>query len=373
MRFEFKLVEDSVAKQPLEDLSEEESVDSEEFFFNKNEVEESSEEENKWEDSSEENDAEKQWDVPKISSVLQKVKKPGSVSGSVLKYALHPSLLLASGAITKIEAQGETLALLDSTGHIYIYNTEEKTVRKFGIQMQRKQLCTLRDIVYQGHTVVGVARNAKALFSINVQTSTLREISLTEHKDVHMFRRLRACQGHYLLLGDSTVFFIDPHSYLVTKRIALQERVMDVVEEESLLYILTEERLVKYCTTLQERVYSSETLVLPRTLLVVQDYLVLSTGNTLSIRNKYTMAVVKEISNLESITSLEYIKESDLLVYGNAEQKNGLRILHMKTFKIVTNFQMKKGMDRVTAFKPSSGNLFLASGKALSLLNIKKS
>lgn len=368
---EFKLVEDTTERWPIE-VSDDESINSEEFFYNQNEVELSSAEEDKWEDSDAESGRRLEWEVPKLAPVLQSVRKPAHVSGSVLKYLFHPQLFLAAGLITKIVTEVGRVYLLDSTGRLSIYREADRGVKRLEIQMAGGRLCTFRDLLVIDGVMIALGRNAKLLGVINPDTHHFRQIGLFEHRDVAAFTALKRHGDNYLLLGGQSVLLMDASSHLVIRRINLPERVVDAAAENGLVYILTEARLVKYCSRLQERVFASETLVVPQSLLLVRDYLVIGAQGSLTIRNKYTLEIVKELTNLRSVTKLAYLEAADILAYGNAEQDNGLRLVHLKTFKVITNFQIRKGMKRVTAINAHNGDLLLATGKILARLEITK-
>jgi len=368
---EFKLVEDDVAKVEIEE--EESSIGSSEFFRSEEEVEFStSEEDEKWEDSEEE-EVKVDWTVPKRETVRQ-VKKTHYISGGALKYELKTNIFTTEARICKLARENNALIILDRTGSLYII--EDGRTHRIEVGIERNLQFTFEDFAVQGNLAVCVGRNRKSVIAVNIEEKTIREIRNHNQRNIQSFRKARfLSKDTYAVAGDAFVLIYSAKSHLLLSTIETAEQVLDIHPDQDnsdILYILTCDRLITYSKTLQAQTSHTEAIVLPECISVAGDKILVGSSGSLSIRNKYTLGLEKEYSNLEKVTDISHSPEFSISIFSNSEQENGVRIIDMQTQKIVKNFPNKKIFTKVTSTCPSKEGFYIAAGRQVHHLEIKK-
>ncbi|OAG30162.1 hypothetical protein NEDG_01745 [Nematocida displodere] len=369
---QFTLKEDTVIPE-YGNNSDDTSLDNgEELFESSEEVSFSDDSSaDKWEDGSGGQDT---WSVRHIPEAMSKIQKPAPITGSVLHYTMARNLISTTNAIAKVIAVDETIYLLDTRGSIYICKGlfAEKEIRQIDIAGLKGLACRIQDIFVQGNTLVALGQGYQSFFAINTITTEMREIKLFQYKESNGFKRIRAYGETYMLIGTNSIYVFDINSHVLTQRINLYEPVLDASLCGDILYILTEEKVLKYSTVLQEVVFRSEVLVDPTVLKVTQDHLIVGLKHTLSIRDRSTFAVVHELSSLEGVTDIQSIEDLKVIVYGNNQQSNGVRMFSLQSNTAISNFPPGRGFRRIGGFCIYQGSPLLGAGSSLLSVQIAR-
>ncbi|KAI5136328.1 hypothetical protein NEAUS04_0634 [Nematocida ausubeli] len=368
----FRLIEDAVetdAQEHAESASEENEIDSEEFFQLNTKNDESSEEENMWSDS-EEGDENNHWTVEKIEKRPGQVRKTKALTKNILKYTTKHILTIRRG-IVKVVTVNERIYLLDRTGHIYLLDQseeEQKPLQRIEVKKGLKERLFKDFIVCENGNILALTKLFHAFSIINPETGAINEVNLYQYKDKAYSKIIRIESGCVLVSGRSLLVY--NHNALLVDRIEMEEKVEDLVEDGEYFMVLLRSKLVRYSRKMKESVAESEVLVGPHALCIFNDSVAVGGKGGLSIFQKSTLEVKKELSNLENVTSVSYIEEMGILVFGDREKSNGIRMYNAKEEKVITTFPPSKGLSYIGGFTCSARSLYFGVKERLYLLSI---
>lgn len=362
----FKLIEDSNILEHIEkngSAEDTEEVDSEDFFQLNTKNEYSSEEEEEmWEDSNEEKN-ENYWTVEKIEKKPGKVRKTAALTKNLLKYTVS-HLLTIKKKVQKMEIVNDTVYILDTTGNIYICSSitqekEDKQLRRIEIQKGNKTKQYKDFVIIKENIIIALTKAFHSFVVIDTEKGTVKEVNLYQYKD-KMYSKLRKTESGFILLSYQSLLIYNDNLILVD-RIDLQERVVDLVEENGTLLILLESMLVKYCTKMKAIIIKSEVLIGPNVLSVFDECVAVGGTAGLTLFKKNTFEILKELSNLENVTGIEHMKEIGILVFGDKTKPNGIRLYNIKEQKVITTFPPGKGLPYVGGFTSVSRSLYFGA------------
>ncbi|KAH9386736.1 uncharacterized protein NEMAJ01_1632 [Nematocida major] len=374
----FKLIEDEVAPSHAEaagSAHSEDEIDSTEFFGLDAKTDfSSSEEEDAWEDSNENAESEVHWTVEKIEKRAATVRKPSALSKNVLKYAVSPVLTIKK-PIEKVHVTEEEIYILDRTGHMHLYGGAgeeegEKKLRKVEISRGKKEKHFKDFILLKGHTVVALTKAFHSFSIINMERGTVQEVNLYQYKD-RAYTRLRNVEGGFALLACQSMLVYNCNALLVD-RIEFSENIVDIAEEEDSFLVLLESALVRYCKRMKAITARSEVLISPAVLCVFRECAAVGGKGGVTIFSKSSLEAEKELANLDSVTGIEYMEDMDILVFGDKERPNGIRMFNVKDQKMITTFPPGKGLGYVRGFAAAGKSLYFGVDSRMHVLRVSE-
>lgn len=358
---EFKLVEDEGI--PGGSISEGE-IDSEEFFgLEKKEDFLSEGEEDMWEDSEDKENI--NWTVEKVQKKVSKTKKRTPLVKNILQYK-EEKILTINSIIERVESVNRTRYVLDRTGDIYQHR--ENKLRKIEVKKEGREV-RFKDFAVIGEDVlICLTKSFHSFVRIDLSTGIIREVNLYQYKD-KIFRRVRRTEDGFIVVGDRTIYLYNRYSILID-RILTEDTIVDVIEGVSDIIILTESRVSYYCKTIREITVQSEILINPTSICAFGTYLAVGGKGGVTLLRRGDLGYIKDIPNLESVTSLEYMESMNILIFGDKNRINGLRMYNVKEDRIITTFPSNKEQSYIGGFKPEGRSLYFGRSKSLFSLTV---
>ncbi|KAI5126277.1 hypothetical protein NEPAR08_0348 [Nematocida parisii] len=371
----FRLVEDKdviETQEKEEHHSEETDVDSEEFFGLKTKYEESSEEEkDMWEDSDDEGSS-THWTVEKIEKRPGKVRKTNALCKNLLKYTTSHILTIRKG-IVKVEVMDGNIYLLDKAGQLYMCSTHENNrisghLCKIEIKKGSKEKNFKDFIVAPSGMIVALTKAFHSFSTVTPETGVIKEVNLYQYKDKG-YSRIKKIQNGFVLISEKSLLIYN-YNALLMERIEMSEKIEDVIEAGDYFLVLLESRLVKYCRKMKATILESEVLVNPQVLCIFNESVAVGGKGGVTIFQKGTFSIETELANLENVTALGYMQEMDILVFGDKNKANGIRMYNAKEKKMITTFPPSTGLGYIGGFIECGRALYFGAMERLYILNI---